>query len=102
MAEASIAPADGRRLGPREGMSIYEARDDPRLPGLIVTDIYQRGAGTIRLTAAATSALVAAVHACRKSMTHQLYAEGWNKRQIGLALNVGRRTIQLWLKEEKS
>ena len=48
------------------------------------------------------SEIIAAIHACRRALAHQLYAEGWSKRQIGLALGVGRRTIQLWLKEEES
>ena len=57
--------------------------------------------GIVSLSMAGLSALVAAIHACRKSLAHQLYAEGWNKRQIGIALSVGRRTIQLWLKERE-
>ena len=47
------------------------------------------------------SEIIAAIHACRRSLAHQLYAEGWSKRQIGLALAVGRRTIQLWLKDRE-
>ena len=67
--------------------------------GIIRCTIWD-GLESVGLTPMAVSALLTAIHACRRSLAHQLYAEGWSKRQIGIALNVGRRTIQLWLKEE--
>ena len=94
MAEVSVT------IGEDTGMAMLTDCDH-QTGYAIVTEINQAGF-TVSLESTETSALVAAIHACRRSMAHQLYAEGWSKRQIGLALNVGRRTIQLWLKEEES
>ena len=96
MAEASIA------IGDEMTLSIVLWPNDPRGPSLIcyfdTDDLSDEG--VISLSMTGLSALLAAVHTARRSIAHQLYAEGWSKRQIGLALAVGRRTIQLWLKEE--